>query len=426
MGAKQRLDGGPGALEDVLPGRGALRLQRWLALLLVGCAALAAVHGALERSGFGLLLLAVTLLLAAALCWRLATLTASGVHQSRAWSEVAAIKSILAQRETTWTTLPVPAAVWDAHGRLLAATPAWTELGIRTDQPPSNPEVSLGPLPRVFVVDSRTAKGGAVVVVLREVTRERQALNAKDELLAILGHELRTPLSSIKGYGQIMARQLATVQEQVLRLDQLIDDVLDTARADAGRLELRRAPVLVSDLLSAAAERFRAANQGRMLELRNDADALIEGDSIRLGQVLDNLLSNAAKYSPAATRIALTSTIDGDRVRIAVADQGRGIPAEYLPRLFERFYRVPSDGATGPQGFGLGLSIVRDLVEAHHGRVEVVSPGVDKGSTFTVVLPIAVAVGKQGPAEDPRAAADLLEAEHHVSDAQRIGTSQGV
>jgi signal transduction histidine kinase len=220
-----------------------------------------------------------------------------------------------------------------------------------------------------------------------EVAREREALRAKDELLAIVGHELRTPLSSIKGYGQLMSRQLATVQEQVQRLDQLIGDVLDTA---GGELTLRREAIDVDDLIRSAADRFRAAHPERRVELELTASSIIEGDVDRLSQVVDNLLSNADKYSPADTPIAVRTKLHNGRVRIGVIDHGVGISREHLPRLFDRFYRVPAADSSGPSGFGLGLSIVRDLVEAHGGQVEVESDGPGTGCTFSVVLPVAV------------------------------------
>jgi signal transduction histidine kinase len=220
-----------------------------------------------------------------------------------------------------------------------------------------------------------------------EVAREREALRAKDELLAIVGHELRTPLSSIKGYGQLMSRQLATVQEQVQRLDQLIGDVLDTA---GGELTLRREAILLDDLIRSAADRFRAAHPERNLELDLGGSPVIEGDVDRLSQVVDNLLSNADKYSPADRPIAMRTQAHSGRVRISVVDHGVGISREHLPRLFDRFYRVPSADSSGPSGFGLGLSIVRDLVEAHGGQVEVESDGPGTGCTFSVVLPVAV------------------------------------
>jgi signal transduction histidine kinase len=286
----------------------------------------------------------------------------------------------------------VPAAAWDATGQLLLATTSWRSLAVGTDAPPAQPELAIGHPPRHFVVESEQ-HSGTHVVFLREVTRERQALQAKDELLALLGHELRTPLSSIKGYGQLMARQLATVQEQVQRLDALIADVLDSAHAEAGPLPLRREPLSVSDLVRSACDRFAAAQPDRRVDLSVVATAVIEGDADRLSQVLDNILSNAAKYSPPHTPIGVRTFLDADdadRVRIAITDQGAGIAPEHVPRLFDRFYRVPANDASAPSGFGLGLSIVRDLVEAHGGQVQVYSAGPGRGSTFTVVLPIAL------------------------------------
>jgi signal transduction histidine kinase len=225
-------------------------------------------------------------------------------------------------------------------------------------------------------------------MLLREVTRERLALQAKDELLAVVGHELRTPLTAIKGYGQLMARQLATVQEQVQRLDGLIGDVLDTARAEGGRLALRREPLSLSDLVDLACERFGVTHPTRSLEKNLEARALIEADPARLNQVIDNLLSNADKYSPSNTVIRVHTFSDNEWVRVAVTDRGVGIKPEHLARLFDRFYRVPVEDGSAPPGFGLGLSIVRDLVEAHGGRVEVTSDGLGSGCTFSVVLPV--------------------------------------
>jgi signal transduction histidine kinase len=368
---------------------------RWLAIALTCAAAMVVARALLDAVGVGLLLVALGLVLAAAVCWRTASLVAASVRESQAWTEVGLLKSQMIRRDALWACLPAAAAAWDAEGQLLTSTAAWHALGLSTDVPPTEPELVVGSAPRVFVVETARTTDGVQLVLLREVTRERQALNAKDELLAILGHELRTPLSSIKGYGQLMARQLATVQEQVQRLDHLIGDVLDTARADAGRLNLRREPLPATDLVSAAADRFRAANPERSLDTRIEGEALVEGDAIRLGQVLDNLLSNAAKYSPPDSTIVVASSLDGNTVRLAVTDFGRGIPSEYVPRLFDRFYRVPAEDAAAPPGFGLGLSIVHDLVEAHHGKIEVVSQGSGKGSTFTVVLPVALALSAQ-------------------------------
>jgi signal transduction histidine kinase len=148
----------------------------------------------------------------------------------------------------------------------------------------------------------------------------------------------------------------------------------------------------VTDLVASATERLRAARPERKVDASLRGEALIEGDAERLGQVLDNLLSNAAKYSPVDSTIGVRSWLDDEWVYIAVSDSGRGIAAEHMPLLFDRFYRVPTSDGAGPQGFGLGLSIVRDLVEAHRGRIDVVSQGPGKGATFTVALPVALAL----------------------------------
>jgi signal transduction histidine kinase len=360
---------------------------RVLAAVLVGCALLVAAGALYLSTQLAAALAGVVLLLCAAACWRVARRTRMAVADSRAWADVALLRSLLRERDALWAAVPAPLAMWDAEDRPLLASAAWQALGLPAETPPTEHEVSIGDPERTFVAEASTLADGARLVLLREVTSEREALRAKDELLAVVGHELRTPLSSIKGYGQLMARQLATVQEQVQRLDQLAGDVMDTARADGGRLTLQRATLDVADLIAAAAGRFRAANPSRAIELEVETCPPIEGDAGRLGQVLDNLLSNAAKYSPPETVITLRGSAEDQWVRIAVVDRGMGISPEHLPRLFDRFYRVPASDKDAPAGFGLGLSIVRDLVEAHGGRVEVVTAPTVQGSTFTVVLP---------------------------------------
>ncbi len=364
-------------------------------ILLLVTAGLVIGAAALQGPPTGLILVSAALVLSAGACWRAGRTLAAQIDESRAWSEVESLKAALAHREALWSGFQVPAAIWDGKGQLVMATSAWYELGLRADAPPDTPEVIVGDRSRVFVVEASIAADGARRVFLREVSRERQALQAKDELLAIVGHEMRTPLSSIKGYGQLMARQLATVQDQVQRLDHLIADVLDAARSDAGRLNVRREPVSVRQVVASAAERFTAGSPERPLAVSINGDAIVEGDVDRLGQVLDNLLSNAAKYSPTGSTIRLESRVDGQAVFVDVIDQGRGISTEHLPRLFDRFYRVPVEGAVTPQGFGLGLSIVRDLAEAHGGRVEVSSKGLGAGSTFTLMLPLMLALDSE-------------------------------
>jgi signal transduction histidine kinase len=370
------------------PPKLALRQLRVLASGLVGCALIIAIGALFLSAQLVAALAAAALLLCAAGCLRVARRANVAVDDSQAWAEVTLLHSLLRERDALWAAVPAPLALWDAQDRPMLASAAWRALGLTADTPPTQPEVLVGNPARTFVAEASTLSDGARLVLLREVTVEREALRAKDELLAVVGHELRTPLSSIKGYGQLMARQLATVQEQVQRLDQLAGDVMDTARADGGRLTLNRQVLSVADLLETAVGRFRAAQPSRTIELEAGTYPSIEGDAGRLGQVLDNLLSNAAKYSPPDTVVSLRGSVDGPWVRIDVVDRGAGIAPEHLPRLFERFYRVPAAADKDPApGFGLGLSIVHDLVDAHGGRVEVVSDAPGQGCTFTVVLP---------------------------------------
>jgi signal transduction histidine kinase len=378
-----------------------LTTQRVLAAALLGAAIVVFGGGFLVPGALaGFALVSLALVLAAATAWRIGNRVAREFQESNAWTEAAQMRSMLAQRDSLWSDLPAPAAVWDSQGQLLMASIAWQRLGLSTDAAPSELELTFDDPPRVFVVERSEQPSGNQLVLLREVSRERQALQAKDELLAVVGHELRTPLTAIKGYGQLMARQLATVQEQVQRLDELIGDVLDTARAEGGRLALRREPLALSDLVAFACERFSVTYPTRRLEKKLEARAFIEADPGRLNQVIDNLLSNAAKYSPADTVIGVHTFTDGEWVRVAISDQGIGIRPEHLARLFDRFYRVPVEDGAAPPGFGLGLSIVRDLVEAHGGRVEVASDGPGTGCTFSVVLPVMLPLNNEPTASE--------------------------
>ncbi len=292
--------------------------------------------------------------------------------------------------------LPAPAGLWDGEGRLLVANAAYRALGGVASAAPPRPdareeELALSEPARTFMATTLPiAEGQYVLRYLREVTREREALRAKDQLIALVGHELRTPLTSIYGYSQMMARQLGVVQQQVGQLNALIRDFMDAARLESGDLPLARERVQVAELVHATAERFQGAHEGHRLHLELAEDLpSVEGDPIRLGQVLDNLLSNAAKYSPAGSEIVLAVRLEGGEVLLAVQDEGAGIPPEHLPHIFDRFYRVPGESTERVEGYGLGLSIVRDLVVGHGGRIWAESAGEGKGSTFCVALPAA-------------------------------------
>ncbi len=293
----------------------------------------------------------------------------------------------------SWEGLPAPAALWDADGNLIEANAAHRALLPEGGScPPGGQggELVVGEPQRVFVVEAAPLAGGRYLLSLyREVTQEREALRAKDELIALVGHELRTPLTAIYGYSQMMARHLAVVQEQVQQVNRLIGDLTDTSWSGDGQLSLAHEPVNLAEVAAAAAERFRGSCQSRELRLEVSDVPSVLGDRARLGQVLDNLLNNAAKYSPDGSKIVLTLTREGSDVIVFVEDRGAGIAPEHIPHVFDRLYRVSGPETRRAKGLGLGLSIVKEIVTAHGGRVSVESEGQGRGSTFRVSLPAA-------------------------------------
>jgi PAS domain S-box-containing protein len=232
------------------------------------------------------------------------------------------------------------------------------------------------------------------VAVWRDISERRALELMQREFLAMVTHELKTPLTTIGAYAQFMRRRGAynetaaeTIVAQSRRLDRLIEDLLDVSRLDAGRTELRREPIDLGVVVRAAAEQARVLSPAHQIEVNAPAEATIGWfDRDRLMQILQNLLSNAIKYSPEGSRVRVTLENAGDWARLTVEDRGVGIPPEVMSRLFNRFFRAPAAQASRVQGLGLGLYITKGLVEAHGGQITVESTeGV--GSSFTVTLP---------------------------------------
>ncbi|HEY7061971.1 MAG TPA: GAF domain-containing protein [Chloroflexota bacterium] len=233
------------------------------------------------------------------------------------------------------------------------------------------------------------------ISTLRDTSERRAVERLQREFIAMIAHDLKTPLTSIGGYAQLMQRRQAydqgaatTILSQTRRLERLLSDLLDAAQLETGRLKLRRAPVDLGALVRACVEDVRAAAPAHAF--RVDASAApLEGlwDHDRLMQVLENLLTNAVKYSPEDSEIAVRVADLGDAAEVAVIDQGIGIPPEALPRLFDRFYRTEAATASAARGLGLGLHTAKMLVEAHGGRIHAASAGPGQGSTFTLALP---------------------------------------
>jgi signal transduction histidine kinase/CheY-like chemotaxis protein len=229
-------------------------------------------------------------------------------------------------------------------------------------------------------------------------------LEMKDEFLATLSHELRTPLNAILGWSQMLRRGVRTEADMHKGLDtiernaraqaQLIEDLLDMSRINSGKLRLDIQPLEPGVVIQAAAETVRPAAEakGIRLEIRVDPDTgWISGDSARLQQVVWNLMSNAIKFTPKGGTVQVLVERVSSHIEISVGDSGVGIDKEFLSHVFERFRQADGSITRRYGGLGLGLSIVRSLVELHGGTVHVTSPGVGFGSTFMVMLPLVAA-----------------------------------
>ncbi|HTD79544.1 MAG TPA: HAMP domain-containing sensor histidine kinase [Chloroflexota bacterium] len=256
--------------------------------------------------------------------------------------------------------------------------------------------------------DGGEGGAGHAVVVIRDITLSSQHRRLQDEFLALASHELRAPLTSIQGYLDLLqpllqrsgaderlARYATAALHQVRRLVALVGDLVDVTRLQSGKLTLDPAPLEVGALAAQAVETARGLAQEQTHTLTLDAPAeplWVWGDAGRLEQVLLNLLTNALKYTPPTTRIAVWLRRVGGEVALAVQDDGPGIAADQVPHLFARFYQVASPERGPRSGLGLGLFICHELVTAHGGRLEVQSTeGV--GTTFTVWLPLLDATG---------------------------------
>ncbi|HYG64811.1 MAG TPA: PAS domain S-box protein, partial [Thermoanaerobaculia bacterium] len=229
----------------------------------------------------------------------------------------------------------------------------------------------------------------------------READRRKDEFLALLAHELRNPLAPIRnglqvmrlaaGDAQAIARSRDIMDRQLSHLVRLVDDLLDVSRVSRGKMELRRSRVLLADVVSSALEIVRPAAKAAGLELTVSLPpqpVYLDADLTRLAQVFGNLLHNSVKYTEPGGHIWLTAAQEGGQVSVVVRDTGIGIPAFALPTIFEMFSQVDRSIERSTGGLGIGLSLVKGLVEMHGGTVEAASPGEGQGSTFTVRLPV--------------------------------------
>jgi signal transduction histidine kinase/ActR/RegA family two-component response regulator len=266
------------------------------------------------------------------------------------------------------------------------------------------------------ITDRKRAERERAELLGREQAARAEAERAsrtKDEFLSVLSHELRTPLTPILAWARMLQRTplppdvttrgLQAIERGARSQAQLVDDLLDVSRIISGKLRLEVRPVELTSVIESAAESVRPAAEAKGIALEADLDAHagpVAGDPERLQQVVWNLLSNAVKFTPEGGHVGITLTRDGGQVVVTVRDDGKGINAEFLPFLFERFRQADSSSTRAHGGLGLGLAIVRHLVELHGGAVRAESAGEGRGARFVVTLPALASLPEAALAVD--------------------------
>ena len=269
------------------------------------------------------------------------------------------------------------------------------------------------------MVEDITERKQAQEALVQAKAAAESANHAKDQFLAVLSHELRTPLMPVlatvtamegdEGLPPAVQEEVAVIRRNVEMEARIIDDLLDVTRISRGKVELHREMVDAHACLRETLEICQAEIEAKRLQVSMDLNASLFGvwaDPTRLRQVFWNLLSNAVKFTPPQGRIILRTSNHGDRLKIQIADNGIGIDPEVLPRIFGAFEQGERSRSRQFGGLGLGLSIVKTIVEMHGGQIGAFSGGVNQGATFTVDLssiPVCIAPGSEGPEQPPAA-----------------------
>lgn len=235
--------------------------------------------------------------------------------------------------------------------------------------------------------------------IARDISDRIEHEKRRDEFLSIASHELKTPITSQKVFGQLLEQlidkngdreykpYIQKINRQTEKLEKLIKDLLELSRAQIGRLVMEKKPFAIDELVTEITDDVAKIAKQKII-VTGETKQLVNGDRDRIGQVFMNLFTNAMKYSPKADEILVHSRVDGDNVVISVQDFGIGIAARYHEKIFERFFRVDDHDEKTFPGMGIGLDFSQDIIQAHGGKISVESEK-GKGSTFYVTLPIA-------------------------------------
>jgi signal transduction histidine kinase len=270
--------------------------------------------------------------------------------------------------------------------------------------------------PSVLVSTVRCAlRSRARQYQVRDLIRERdQSLQRRDEFLAMLAHELRNPLAPIRNAvhlqkmlninDPVFEKTRTLIDRQVINMTRLVNDLLDVSRLELGKVQIQRQKMNLNDGVLAAVDTCTEVMRERKHTLHLDLSVtplLIEGDSVRIEQIVCNLLTNAAKYTPVGGDIKVSTFYQGQHAVLAVEDTGVGIPADMAESIFDLFTQNKRTLARSEGGLGIGLTVVRRLIELHGGAITVTSPGEGQGSRFVVRLPAAAAAAAGVPARAP-------------------------
>ena len=403
------------------------------AMHYVGMAALRMEPGIVWDPVFVALSIVIAVGAAAASLWIAFRLRDSG---EQAWRTRAAASVVMGLAIAGMHYTGMAAATFPIGSRSLAAGSSLTLTGLALLVVVGTVAVlAIALIMAVF--DARLEARNDILALTVKASDERQALltrerlaraeverlsELKDQFLATLSHELRTPLHAILGWVQLLHRKkdeasldkgLQTIERNARLQAQLIDDLLDMSRIVAGKVRLDPSWVDLAQVIEAAAEAARPASFAKRIALEVHLAPGMErvwGDPSRLQQVMWNLLTNAIKFTPEGGQVTVELALRPGHVVAQVRDTGGGIPADFLPHVFDRFRQADASTTRRHGGLGLGLSIVRQLVELHGGTVQAESPGEGRGATFTVILPRPRGELPPGQAGDAGLASDPARA----------------